>query len=72
MRSLVIDPNKRCPNCGSSSYRETITREVCPSCGLECDYCGDGPNDVYRDYMDQREAYEPVEVEEQKEYWEYW
>lgn len=39
--------NKPCPNCGSSKFIETVSREYCPSCGLECDYWGSGANKVY-------------------------
>ncbi len=50
--SLLRASNRRdkCPNCGSSNYRETVSREECKSCGLVCDYWGEGVNDVYREY----------------------
>lgn len=38
---------KKCPNCGSSNFVETLSREICYSCGLECDYWGGGANKVY-------------------------
>ena len=44
--------NKKCPNCGSDKYKETITKEICVACGLVCDYWGLGPNQVYKDMMD--------------------
>ena len=33
---------KRCPGCGSENFKETLSREICHSCGLECDYWGGG------------------------------
>ena len=30
--------NRKCPNCKSSNFRETLSREYCPDCKLECDY----------------------------------
>ena len=41
----------KCPNCGSSNYRETVSREECASCGLVCDYWGGGTNSVYEAYL---------------------
>ena len=41
----------QCPNCGSREYRETLSREYCPACGLRCDYWGGGSNKVYMDYL---------------------
>jgi len=46
---------KRCPNCHSENFRETLSREICHSCGLECDYWGGGANQVYRDMAARRE-----------------
>lgn len=39
--------DRKCPNCGSHNFRETVSREYCPDCGLECDYWGNGANEVY-------------------------
>lgn len=39
--------DRRCPNCGSDRFVETVSREHCPACGLTCDYWGSGANDVY-------------------------
>ena len=39
---------KRCPNCHSENFRETLSREICYSCGLECDYWGAGANEIYQ------------------------
>jgi len=46
---------KKCPNCGSSQYRETTSLEQCTSCGLRCDYWGGGSNEVYQRMMDRQE-----------------
>lgn len=37
----------KCWNCGSSNFKETVSREYCPDCGIECNYHGDGANDKY-------------------------
>lgn len=39
--------NDPCPNCGSSNFQETVSREYCPDCGMECNYWGGGSNEVY-------------------------
>jgi hypothetical protein len=56
--SLIKASNRRdrCPNCGSSSYRETLSREECKSCGLVCDYWGGGTNKVYESYLARQHA----------------
>ena len=46
--------DERCPNCGSSQYRQTISVEECSACGLRCDYWGEGANKVYTDMMARR------------------
>lgn len=65
----VSGASKKCPNCGSTSYRETVSREECKSCGLKCDYWGSGTNDVYDDMMDRRYAAEERERELEEERW---
>lgn len=52
--------NKLCPNCKSSKYIETISLEYCASCGLKCDYWGNGANDIYQNMMN-----ENFDIEEQ-------
>lgn len=47
---LISGSAKKCPNCGSVNYRETISVEECFSCGLKCDYWGGGTNEVYERY----------------------
>jgi len=47
-----MDPNKRvgsqkCWSCGSLRYVQTIIREYCPDCKIECNYHGGGANDRY-------------------------
>lgn len=54
----------KCPNCGSREFRETLSREYCPKCGLECDYWGSGSNKVYDDMMAAKWAAEEREREE--------
>lgn len=65
----VASSSKRCPNCGSTSYRETISKEECTACGLKCDYWGSGANEVYEDMMDRRYAREERERELEDERW---
>lgn len=56
--SLIKARNRhnKCPNCGSSNYRETVSKEECSSCGLVCDYWGNGTNGVYESYLARRDA----------------
>jgi hypothetical protein len=74
--SLITASNRRdrCPNCGSSNYRETISLEECKSCGLRCDYWGGGTNEVYESMMKRNHARERAMQEEedrkQREEWE--
>ena len=46
---------KKCPNCSSSNFKETLSREICYSCGLECDYWRGGANKVYENMMARRD-----------------
>lgn len=66
--SLLRASNRRdrCPNCGSSNYRETVSREECKSCGLVCDYWGGGTNEVYRQ-MEERQHYAAQCEKEERE-----
>lgn len=63
--SLIKAHNRedRCPNCGSTRYRETVSLESCDACGLRMDYWGGGGNQVYQAYQAQR--YARLEAEEQ-------
>jgi len=63
--SLIKASNRqdKCPNCGSSNYRETVSREECFSCGLVCDYWGSGTNSVYDAYL--RAHYDQLEAAQQ-------
>lgn len=76
--SLIKASNRldRCPNCGSSNYRETVSREECKSCGLVCDYWGGGTNAVYDAWDARRRAKIAAEEEErerrEREEWESW
>jgi len=56
--SLIKAHNRRdtCPNCGSHSYRETVSMESCDACGLRMDYWGGGGNSVYNQYEARRAA----------------
>lgn len=49
---------KVCPNCKSTNYIETLSREKCNNCGLECDYWGAGANKVYQNYTNKKYAEE--------------
>lgn len=59
----------KCPNCGSSSYLESVSREECKSCGLVCDYWGGGTNDVYKRYEDRLHLQHEAEREEADRKW---
>lgn len=37
----------KCWNCQSKNFRETVDKEYCPDCGIECDYWGKGANEKY-------------------------
>ena len=43
---------KQCPRCQSTRYIESLSREQCHACGLECDYWSIGVNFVYQDMLD--------------------
>jgi uncharacterized Zn finger protein (UPF0148 family) len=62
--------NRKCPKCKSSRFKETLSREYCPDCGLECDYWGGGANEVYESMMarDARIEREQREAELRKYY----
>jgi uncharacterized Zn finger protein (UPF0148 family) len=55
--------NRCCPNCRSKNFIETISREYCPDCKLECDYWGGGSNKVYDQMMENKWAREQDERE---------
>jgi hypothetical protein len=59
--SSVNSNQKRCPNCGSPKYRETVSVEECPDCGLRCDYWGGGANEVYEAMMQRNYRIEETE-----------
>ena len=67
--SLVQASNQldKCPNCGSRKYTETISREECRSCGLRCDYWGEGANEVYEAMMARNHAQRQAERERQEQ-----
>lgn len=58
---------RRCPNCNSERFVETVSREHCSACGLTCDYWGSGANDVYENMMERRYEAEARERERQYE-----
>ncbi len=48
--------NTKCPNCNKHAYIETLSREYCSNCGLECNYWGGGANEVYESMMARNHA----------------
>jgi predicted amidophosphoribosyltransferase len=51
-----IAPKRRCPNCNSDRFKETLSREHCPACGLECDYwAAKSSNAVYEEMIASRD-----------------
>lgn len=65
-----IGPKERCPNCRSDRYYQTVSREHCPACGLECDYWGGGSNEVYDRMMRNQQAEEALRERERQIQWE--
>lgn len=63
---LSSSRNLKCPNCGSSNYKETISMEKCNSCGLVCDYWGGGTNAVYESYLANHYAREQAKEDERR------
>lgn len=57
--------NRKCPNCGSMNFKETVSREYCPDCKLECDYWGGGSNKVYDTMMKRNWAEEERKLKEE-------
>lgn len=69
-KPLAQSIGKRCPNCGSASYRETVSLEECSSCGLRFDYWGGrGGNDVYRAWDERERAAERIREIERDLQW---
>ncbi|USN14664.1 hypothetical protein DOMOVOI_01900 [Brevundimonas phage vB_BpoS-Domovoi] len=60
---LATSRQKRCPKCNSTDYVETVSREKCRSCGLECDYWGTGANAIYQEHLEAKWAREEQERE---------
>ena len=54
----------KCWNCGSKNFIETVSREFCPDCGIECLYHGSGANQAYNDASAAKWA--RIEAEDQK------
>ena len=52
-----------CWACGSHRFIETVSREHCPACGIECDYWGKGANAAYDRASATRHAIEERERE---------
>lgn len=60
-KKTMLNPREKCPNCGSTQFRETVDREYCPNCGLECDYHHGGANSIYIEMMRRQAAQEEYE-----------
>jgi len=56
--------NDPCPNCGSENFQETVSREYCPDCKMECNYWGSGANEVYDSMCKRKSAEEDRRREE--------
>jgi hypothetical protein len=69
---------KKCPACGSARFVETISREYCPACGIECDYWGAGANAKYESWVATTHAIEErrreekfqAELQQERDAWE--
>lgn len=62
-------PKQRCWNCRSERYENTISREHCPSCGIECDYHGAGANEAYTRATDARHYAEQKARDDEEFQW---
>jgi hypothetical protein len=51
--------------CGSNRFQETLSREFCPDCGIECRYHSTGSNEAYDEASSRRHR----EVEIRLEQW---
>ena len=60
---------RKCPNCGSSSYVTRISMEYCPSCGIKCDYWGGGVNEAWQKYEARERERQQREREEEDRKW---
>jgi hypothetical protein len=49
-----VSKGKRCPNCNSQNYTETISLEQCDDCKLEFNYWGGGGNSVYDSWSNRK------------------
>ena len=59
----------KCPNCGGSNYRETVSMEKCTDCGLQFDYWGGRGNEAYNNYEANRRERERHEEEARIQRW---
>ncbi len=50
----TLTKNGKCPNCGRMTYTETVSKESCSSCGIECDYWGKGCNTAMYDFIERK------------------
>ena len=67
---MYIDNGKKlhndpCPNCGSKNFTETVSREYCPDCKMECNYWFSGANHIYNDMCKRKWAEEDCRREEE-------
>lgn len=61
---------QNCWNCGSKKYENTVSRERCPDCGIECDYWGGGANKAYDAASAKKHAAEERASEARQRQWE--
>ena len=62
--------SKECPNCGSKNFVESVSREKCYDCGIECNYWGKGANEIYENMLRRRaEAQEAEDEKKMREEW---
>lgn len=49
-----VGVKSNCPNCNSTRYFQTVSREWCDSCKYEFDYWGGGGNEVAQRLQERR------------------
>lgn len=64
----------KCWACESKNFIETVSREYCPDCGIECLYHGTGANEKYLKAMDRMHQIqkEKREIEFAKDFEDAW
>jgi hypothetical protein len=68
-KQIASTIGQKCPNCGSSKYRQTLSTEECTNCGLKVDYWGGGANTVCKNMMERQHRDEEDERRQKSDEW---